>query len=157
MAIVSLSDDAHVVRHVSKNLVDRDDDTGVIRGIFPQAFELRPTDDGYLSAAWQEFFVGPKRKQVAGVAAFIGKTRKITLNQAFVSGCVRDVKNTCADFGQKIRILHEPCDDNLAYAAIRRYQSDNLDLLELLASEAWCDVTDAKDIIGLMGPWPAEK
>jgi hypothetical protein len=56
MAISSLSDDHHAVRHVSYQQIDRDDVTGAIRGIFPQAFELLPKDDGYLSASWLGFF-----------------------------------------------------------------------------------------------------
>ena len=76
MAITSLSDDDHVVRHVTHTLIDWDDDTGAIRGIFPQAFELKAKDEGYLSACWREFFAGPKLAQFAGIAAFLGKTLK---------------------------------------------------------------------------------
>jgi hypothetical protein len=50
--LVSLPDDHHVVWHVSYQQIDRDDVTGAIRGIFPQAFELLPKDEGYPSASW---------------------------------------------------------------------------------------------------------
>jgi hypothetical protein len=153
MAISSLSDDHHAVRHVSYQQVDRDDDTGAIRGIFPQAFLLYPKDDGYLSACWLEFFAGSHLACIAAVAAFIGKTRKVTAKQAFACGRVSDIKEACAEYGQKIRVVHEPDDDNLACTAIRRYQSDNVELLELLATEAWSHVTDAKDVVGIFGPW----
>ncbi|WGS02207.1 hypothetical protein MTX26_15880 [Bradyrhizobium sp. ISRA443] len=148
-----MSDDHHVVRHVSFQQIDRDD-SGAIRGIFPQAFILYPKDQGYLSASWLEFFAGSTHDRVAAVAAFLAKTRKVTVKQAFACGRVGDIKEACAQFDQKIRVVHEPGDDNLAYTAIRRYQSDNIELLELLATEAWSHTTDAKDVIDLIGPWP---
>lgn len=154
MAIVSLSDDHHVVRHVPYGLVDWDD-AGGIKGIFPQAFELKEKDEGYLSACWREFFRGLKQHQIAGIAAFMGKTRKVTDKQAFACGRIGDIKDACSEYGQKIRVLHEPDpEENLSYSAIRRYQSDNMELLELLASEAWNDVTPSKDVVVLVGPWP---
>ncbi len=156
MAISSLSDDHHVVRHVSYQQIDRDDVTGVIRGIFPQAFELLPKDEGYLSASWLEFFAGARICCVAAIAAYLARTRNVTAKQAFACGRVGDVKEACSEYGLKIRVLHEPDDEyfNPAYAAIRRYQSDNHELLDLLASDAWSEVTDAKDVVGMVGPWP---
>jgi hypothetical protein len=154
MAISSLSDDHHVVRHITHTLVDWDEQTGAIKGIFPQAFELKEKDDGYLSACWREFFDGTKLQQLAGIAAFLGKTRKVTNKQAYACGRVGEVKEACLEHGQKIRVTYEPDpEENLAYAAIRRYQSDNMELLDLLAKEAWCDITHSKDVVALMGPW----
>jgi hypothetical protein len=155
MAISSLSDDQHVVRHVTNALIDWDDESGAIKGIFPQAFELKKKDEGYLSACWREFFRGSKLDQLAGIAAFLGKTRNITQKQAFACGRVSDVKAACLEYGQKIRVTYEPDpEENLAYSAIRRYQSDNIELLELLATEAWSDITPSRDVVLLTGPWP---
>jgi hypothetical protein len=52
----------------------------------------------------------------------------------------RVVKDACSDCGLQIRVQHEPDPKNPspAYTAVRRYRSDNLELLELLAGEAWC-------------------
>jgi hypothetical protein len=69
-------------------------------------------------------------------------------------GRVRNIKEACSEHGLKIRVIHEPEEDNAAYTAIRRYQSDNHELLDLLATEAWSAVTDAKDVVGMIGPWP---
>jgi hypothetical protein len=150
MATKSLSDDDHVVRHVNYQQIDRDDVTGAIRGIFPQAFELLPKDDGYLSASWLEFFAGPYISQIAAIAATLGRTRNVTAKQAFACGRVGDIKQACGEYGLKVRVIHEPDDDNPAYTAIRRYQSDNHELLDLLASEAWSAVTDAKAVVGMV-------
>ncbi|MGT2436495.1 hypothetical protein ACU4GH_11955 [Bradyrhizobium betae] len=156
MPITSLSDDHHVVRHVPNALVDwEDEEAGTIKGVFPQAFELKEKDAGYLSTCWREFFAGGKLKQLAGIAAFMGKTRKVTVKQAFAVGRVGDVKAACLEHGQKIRVTHEPDpNENLAYSAIRRYQTDNIELLELLAKEAWNDVVPSKYVVTLIGPWP---
>jgi hypothetical protein len=154
MAISSLSDDHHVVRHVSYQQIDRDDVTGAIKGVFPQAFELHPKDEGYLSASWLEFFAGSNIRCIAAIACVLAKTRKVTAKQAFACGRVGDIKEACADHGLKIRVLHEPDEDNPAYTAIRRYQSDNHELLDLLATDAWSNLTDAKDVVGMIGPWP---
>jgi hypothetical protein len=78
----------------------------------------------------------------------------VTAKQAFACGRVGDIKEACSDHGLKIRVLHEPDDDNPAYAAIRRYQSDNHELLDLLATEAWSNLTDARDVVEMVGPWP---
>ena len=115
MAISSLSDDHHAVRHVSYQQIDRDDVTGAIRGIFPQAFELLPQEDGYLSASWFELFDSSPICCLAGIAAFLAKTRNVTAKQAFACGRVGDIKEACSEYGLKIRVLHEPEEDNLAY------------------------------------------
>jgi hypothetical protein len=154
MATSSLSDDHHAVRHVSYQQIDRDDVTGAIRGIFPQAFELLPKDDGYLSASWLEFFAGSHICCVAAIAAVLSRTRNVTAKQAFACGRVGDIKEACSEYSLKIRVIHEPDEDNPAYTAIRRYQSDNHELLDLLANDAWSAVTDAKDVVGMVGPWP---
>lgn len=59
----------------------------------------------------------------------------------------------CNSFGLRIRIIHEPSDDNPnpAYTAIRRYKSEELELLELLAADAWSRVVEAKDYLDVDG------
>jgi hypothetical protein len=108
---------------------------------------LRKGED-YLSASWLEYFPGTRHERlVASVAAF-SKARTIKPSHGFTIGNVAAVKDACAGFGQKIRVLHEPDGDpNPAYVAVRRYRSDNMQLLELLAGEAWADWIEAKDYL----------
>jgi hypothetical protein len=54
-----------------------------------------------------------------------------------------------------VRTLHEPFPGNLAYATIRRINTDEVQLLELLAQEAWSDVRYAKPYVEVIGPWKA--
>lgn len=144
MAKKSLPDDNHVVRHISSNLLERDADDRVV-GCFPQAFELRQSET-YLSASWLEFFDGSKDERLKSTAAAFAKMRAVRPRHGLATGNVGTVREACADFGQRVRILHEP-NENPAHSAVRNYKSDDLELLELLAAEAWSDVVEAVSYI----------
>ena len=141
MATKYLPDADHVVRHIGSQLLERDGNDRLI-GCFPQAFELRP-DEKYLSASWLEFFNGTRQERLERTAQACAKLRTVRPKHGFVIGNVGVVKEACASFNQKIRVIHEP-NDNPAYTAIRNYKSDDLELLELLASDAWSDVVEAQ-------------
>ena len=148
-----MPDGDHVVRHIPATMVDRDPNTNAVRGCFPQAFELRKNEE-YLSTSWLEFFCGSFLECIAAVAAAMSKTRKIGPQHAFAVGNVGGVRAACAEYGMEVRILHEPNDDNPAYTAVRRYKSDEIELLELLASDAWSRMVEAVQIRDIYGPWP---
>jgi hypothetical protein len=147
----SLDDDHHLVRHLRESEIDNQE--GMLLA-FPQAFALRPGET-YLSNAWLEFFEGSSDKQLSGVVAMMSKTRAVKSHHGLAIGCVGDIKDACLSFDQKVGILHEPFDDNLAYAAVRRIKTDEAQLLELLAQEAWNDVRWAKPYVEAIGPWKA--
>jgi hypothetical protein len=150
MAIKSLPDADHVVRHVPSKLLD---ENGMP---FPQAFELRPTES-YLSTSWSEFFDGLLADRLAGCACLMSHNRTIKPRDAFAVGNVGEIKDAFAEFNQKIRIVSEPDPSpsglNIAYAAIRQVQTDNLELLELLTQDVWNDVHSAAAPIAKVGPW----
>jgi hypothetical protein len=144
MATKYLPDEDHVVRHVNSQLLIRDNADRVI-GCFPQAFELKP-GEAYLSASWLEFFPGTTEQRKAAVIAAIAAARTVKAAHGFAFGNVGDVKEACATYGMKIRVIHEPekTNPNPAYTAIRNYRSDDLELLQLLASDTWSQVVEAK-------------
>jgi hypothetical protein len=148
MAIKYLPDKDHVVRHVNSQLLIRDDATGNVIGCFPQAFQLKQ-DEKYLSASWLEFFPGAKGQQVASVIAAMAAARTVKPSHGFALGIVGEVKDACSSFGLKIRVIHEPAksNPNPAYTAIRNYKSDELELLQLLAGDAWSEVIEAKGYV----------
>ena len=150
MATKSLPDTDHVVRHVPSQLLD---DNGMP---FPQAFELRPAET-YLSTSWSEFFDGLLADRLAGCACVMSHNRTIKVRDAFAVGNVGEIKDACAEFNQKIRIVSEPDPApsglNIAYAAIRQIQTDSLELLELLAQDVWNDVHSAAAPMAKIGPW----
>jgi hypothetical protein len=140
-----LPDADHVVRHLNSQLLIREGDQVI--GCFPQAFELK-TGEKYLSAAWLEFFPGTVEERKSTVVAAYAAARTVRPSHGFAFGNVGQVKNACASYGLKIRVIHEPSktNPNPAYTAIRNYKSDDIELLQLLASDAWSEVVEAKDI-----------
>jgi hypothetical protein len=124
-----LPDTDHVVRHVPSKLLDENGKP------YPRAFKLRPAEN-YLSTSWSEFFDGMTADRLAGCACLMSHNRTLKPRDALVLGNVGEIKDACAEYGQKIRIVSEPGPHprrlNLAFAAIRQIQTDNLDLLELL-------------------------
>lgn len=143
MAIKYLPDEDHVVRHVSSQLLIREDDQVV--GCFPQAFELRP-GERYLSASWLEYFPGNLMERRKAVVAAVAAARSVRPSHGFAFGNVGEVKDACSAFGMRIRVIHEPdsSNPNPAYTAIRNFKSDDIELLQLLAAEAWAEVVEAK-------------
>jgi hypothetical protein len=147
MATSYLPDADHILRHVGFPLLIRDSDERVI-GCFPQAFELRP-NESYLSTSWLEFFGGTKMERLRAAINACSKARTVKPSHGFAIGNVGEVKEACAGFNLRIRVIHEPSDDNPnpAYTAVRRYRSDDIELLELLAGEAWSEVIEVKDYL----------
>jgi hypothetical protein len=141
-----LPDEDHVVRHVSSQLLIRDDEKVI--GCFPQAFELKPGEK-YLSASWLEFFSGNDDERRRAVVAGMAAARTVKPSHGFAFGNVGEVKAACSSFGIRIRVIHEPEEDNPnpAYTAIRNFKSDELELLQLLAAEAWAEVVEAKELL----------
>jgi hypothetical protein len=149
MATKSLSDADHILRHVPSKLIDEDGKP------LPQAYELRP-NESYLSASWPEYFQGSLADRIAGCASMLHNYRKLKSRDAFAVGNVGEIKDAFGEYNQKIRIVSE--DDgleglNLAYVAVRQVQTDNLELLELLAQDVWNDVHPAAAVLSRTGPW----
>jgi hypothetical protein len=148
MATKYLPDEDHILRHVGFALLIRDPGDDRVIGCFPAAFELRGTEN-YLSASWLEYFPGNKRERIVSSIGACGKARTVKPSHGFAIGNVGSVKEACGSFGQKIRVIHEPAADNPnpAYTAVRRFKSDDLELLALLANEAWAEVIEVKDYL----------
>jgi hypothetical protein len=144
MATNYLPDDHHVVRHVSGNNVERDGDQ--VLGIFPQAFRLRDNEE-YLSASWLEYFHGSKKDRLKATREAMRKARDVRPSHVLAVGNVLAVKDACKEFGLKVRVCHEPDGQpNPAYTAVRRFSSENDQLLDLLSSEAWSDIFEARTL-----------
>jgi hypothetical protein len=127
------------MRHVPPARQRKDEDGNVL-GFLPQAFLLKP-DEPYLSAAWVEHATTGQRSTdiLATIVAFKGALtcRK---NDRFAVGNVGVIKATCSTFKQSVRISHEPVVGFDAHVSVRQFQSDNDQLLDLLAAEAWAEM-----------------
>jgi hypothetical protein len=144
VAIKSLSDEHHIARHCPKNRIILD---GEVVIILPQAFLLRP-GERYLSAAWMEYYAGSKLEKVHEIVATTRKKRAISDKDGFVIGNVGAIKEACADFGQKVRVNHAPKDWHKGYATVSNYKSDSIELLSILATEAWGELVRVRDCTG---------
>jgi hypothetical protein len=119
--------------------VRRDEDDQVI-GFLPQAFALREDED-YLSAAWIEFFKKPTHLQnIHATLKAFAAALKVRKSARFALGNVGTIKAACKQHGQSVRISHEPLDGFDAHASVRQINTDDDQLLELLASEAWAEM-----------------
>lgn len=135
----------HVVRYVRARLLRRDDDGNVI-GVLPQAFEHRE-GEAYLSVTWLEHFDTDYEAGLIGAAAAIRRQLTVKKRDGFTVGCVGVVRELCDGFSLTVRLLHEPKPKrNTGYSAWRGMRRAELELLDLLAADAFTDTRVATDI-----------
>jgi hypothetical protein len=147
MPVTYLPAEDHVIRYVPWARLRKDEDDNVI-GVLGAALRLR-SDEDYLSATWVEYFVGSHDDRIiAAVKTIRASKLKVSARSGFATGNVNQIKEAClADKGKhKIRIIHQPEDDNQAHTALRLWPRDNEDLLNSLADGAWSSVVLNKDI-----------
>jgi hypothetical protein len=141
--ITNLPDQDRVMRHVPWKKLRRDGDDNVL-GFLPTAFELRPDEDS-LSVNWIEYFPDPATR-VRDCIWAMRRARKAGGQSAFAIGNVGKIKDTCLKQGYRVRIVHEPNDNEPAHSAIRRLPRDDLTLLAALADDAFVEMVRNTDI-----------
>lgn len=141
--ITNLPDEHHVVRYVPWGKLRRDGDDNVL-GFLPQAFQLRPEEE-YLSVSWLEFYPD-LASNVRDAIWVMRKVMTVGAKSAFAIGNVGTIKETCLAREVRVRIVHEPEDDDPAHSAIRRLPREDLTLLAALAEEAFPKMVRNSDI-----------
>ncbi len=129
-----ISGDHHVARYCNPQRVDRDPETSEIRGVFPQAFALRPEiGEEYLSLRHFEYFGNDINKQYKDILAAFESTIK---NVRPISAIARV---QCGDWlsagdarGHKLRMRDASSEKRPGYVELHGMPRDNSDL-ELLA------------------------
>ena len=139
-----LPPDDHVVRYVRGRLIHKDDDDNVL-GIFPQALELRPSEQ-FLSVTWLEHFSSDYEQGLSKSAEAIRRQLNVRRKDGFAVGGVGQIHQICSDFDIRVRILHEPEQENSGHSALRGLPRDDMRLLDLLAAEAFTDTRVANAI-----------
>lgn len=136
-----IDDAEHVVRFCHYQKVERDIETEEIRGVFPQAFELRTDiNEQYLSVNHLEHCQGGVAERLAGI---VGHLRSKLHPDAMVAGAgvailnSKRVKDIGARRGLSLRVLGTPNRDP-SYARVTGLPLANGDtvLLTHLANEA---------------------
>jgi hypothetical protein len=132
MATTYLPPEHHVIRYVPWARLRRDENEQVIGD-----------NEEYLSATWLEYFPAASRQQMIIDAVHCIRASKIDVRprSGFAIGQVQKIQARClADpKAYKIRVVHEPEDDNPAHTALRRWPENNDQLLELLALDEWSE------------------
>jgi hypothetical protein len=127
-----------VMRYAGRNRIIIEDDKVV--GFFPQAFALRP-DEEYLSVTWIEYFKGaPDEQRVRAIKAFRRSFPGVGKQSAYAIGNVGKVRDECVARSHRVRILHEPEDENKGHCAIRRFPRDDSDLLQVLSADVFTEI-----------------
>ncbi|MGH8548359.1 MAG: hypothetical protein ACRERU_07125 [Methylococcales bacterium] len=128
----------NVVRYVSWNKLRKDENDEAI-GILAEAFKMRDSDKS-LSTTWLEYFPGLREDQIhAAVRAIRESKLEVKPKSGFAIGRVGDIQAECAACRYKVRIVHEPEDDNKAQVAVKSLPRDDMELFEQLAIGAWSD------------------
>jgi hypothetical protein len=141
MSQTKLPPEHHIVRNASWAKLRKDENDNVI-AVLGEAFRMRKIDT-YLSTTWLEYFPGSRADQItAAVRAMRASNLTIPTKSGFAIGNVGNIAATAAasEKAYKLRILHEPAQDNKAHAAVRRFPPDDTELFELLAIDAWSEV-----------------
>jgi hypothetical protein len=132
------------MRHVKWKLLRRDDDGINVIGFLPQAFELGPKDD-YLSVNWIEHGEGDWETRIRDSVWGIRRARPSIGSggkSRYGIGNVGKIKEVCEHNNARVRITHEPEDNNLGHAGIRRLPRDDLTLLAALADDAFTGMVE---------------
>ncbi|MEO8714731.1 MAG: hypothetical protein ABI369_06940, partial [Acetobacteraceae bacterium] len=111
-----------------------------------QAFQLRP-DEECLSVSWMEYFDDPITRVRDSVWA-MRQAMTTGGKSAFAVGNVGRVRETCLARGVRVRIVHEPKDNEPAHSCVRRLPRDDLNLLAALAEDAFVEMMRNTDIPG---------
>jgi hypothetical protein len=142
MPSTKLPPEHHVVRNVPWARLRKDDsDPEKVVGVLGDAFKPRDADPGVLSSTWIEYFAGSREEKIENaIKAMRASKLEIRAKSGFVVGEVQAVVSLANEKRYKIRVLHEPEDDNKAHVAMRRWPNEDMEFFELLAAEAWSEL-----------------
>jgi hypothetical protein len=152
----NLPDEHHVIRVVPYSKLDKDADGKPTGLLLFSAFQRKRDEEG-LSVTWLEYFAGNRPQKIQrAVHAIRASDFKPGGQSAFAIGGVGPIKQKCLDRNHKIRIIHQPEDDNKAHAELRQFPRDDIALLEELATSTWAEVVLNADIPKGEAPAPDE-
>ncbi len=129
----------NVVRYVPFSKLDKDEDDNV-RGILWTAFQPREADKNELSTAWLEYFPGSREEKISSAIYALRASMEVGAKSGFALGNVGEIISTCRERNHKIRIVHDPADNNKAHSSVKHMPDDDQRLLEVLAAETWAEL-----------------
>jgi hypothetical protein len=139
-----LPNDHHVIRHVRKNRLRRDENDTVI-GFLPQAFALRE-NEASLSVNQLEYFNGDWDARIRLSILLYRNTFKVSNSCAFAIGNVGNIKAISQQSGASIKIVFSPSNAIPSHSDIRHLPREENALLEALALDAFTSMVFNRDI-----------
>lgn len=149
MAVKSIDDEHHVVRHCKKRLLIRE--AGKIVSVYPEAFHLRPATEGFakedsLSVIYYEFFDGAAEVRMKECCAAL--TLEVRPKDGLIRLNVGLIKEQGRKRERRLRVTHEPEPTCPAYAAIRGLpEKPDDELATLIANLAIVEALEASAVI----------
>jgi hypothetical protein len=146
-----IGDEHHVVRRFGNQVIERDELTNAVVGLFPAAMRLRvKIKETYLSANWLEHCNGTKVERLKVIAAIYRAIAKTPLSlesgiSVMNAGRIRQIGNV---HRRNLAVRHTPKRDDPSYSRVSGLPLDNSDdlLTASLAEEAYQDFTLLRDL-----------
>jgi hypothetical protein len=131
-----LPPDNHIIRYVPWTRLRKNKNDEVI-GILGDAFKLREGEQ-YLSATWLEFFNNlGEEPRIEAIRAIRLTPLIVRPKSGFAIGKVSTIQSACMKYKVKnVRIIHSP------------NKSNEAELFEHLATEAWAELILNEDVQG---------
>lgn len=125
------------MRFVPKKHLIKDEDGKLTGGIRPEAFQLKPKDEGRLSVTWLEYFAGGYTEQSVAAVKALRASLTIKPNDGFAVGQIARIKARCQSRRHQVRVVHASVDSNKAHAEVLHLPAEEMILLEELATQEW--------------------
>lgn len=141
---MALPDQDHVVRHISWNKLQKDENDKVL-GILPHAFALRENEDA-LSVNWIEHFDCSHNERIVKTIQELRKTINVRPKSAFGVSTVQAIKQTCRNTPKAIKIVYWPNDNNVTHSLVKHIPKEDISLLDALSKDAFNTLVHNSDI-----------
>ena len=132
-----LPDPHHLMRFVPKKYLITDGEGNLTGGIRPEAFQLKPKDEGRLSVTWLEYFAGALTEQRTAAVKALRASLTVKPKDGFAVGQIAGIKARCRSRRYLIRAVHAPVASNNAHAEVLHLPENEIILLEELATGEW--------------------
>lgn len=124
----------HVLRHCRKGDLKCED--GVIRGVFPDAFE---SDDDGISVTWMEYFGGSPDEQLGAARTAMSRGRRLRESNRLAKLEIDAILAAGKAIKRTLSVVHDPIEqpperENLGHSLIQGITPDDDDLRNRLAN-----------------------
>lgn len=146
----TIPDHNYLMRFVPYKQQLRDPETDEFLGIVNTAFSLRPSDKGGISLTWVEYY-GQKGSATYGIAASAFRdtleSKRLSSKVYFAIGNAGKTRETAANYGKRVRLVHAPDGANKGHVELRRFTDDDRRLLDAFVMEVYIEHVSVMDLV----------